>query len=585
MNAEVLPAGDATADRELEAFFAACPTSVAQQTTAWRDVITRLDHDEPVFLGCRSAGRLVGVLPAYRFEGPLGAILLSVPQCGPLGGVAALPGVDTRATYHALVGEFLAVAAARGCALATIVTSPFWSDRARYEEERRPDYVLENVCQVLDLAAGLDVDGLPPAASPHVRRHLRKALASGFVVDDEQSAANLETWYAIHAARHAAIGASPLPRALFEAALEVMVPSGQARFLFVRRADSGELVAGGFYVHHQAVVDAMMAAARSDAVRLGANYLVGAHSIRWAASRGLRYYNWEASPPEGGVHRFKMQWGSRDVPYAFLTWVTGDARPFIESTPAVVRAGYPGHYVLPFDRIGAPMGGHGGGVASSRANAWRTDREASDPVRAVLAHYEGQLRRFGPTAQGMDWKDEASQRLRFTLLTGVCELRGKRVHEVGCGAGHLLDLLRARGIACDYSGSDASPAMLAAARARHPDVVFTLADVGRPLRNGPWDVVVGSGLFHVKLDAEEATWQAFVEMGIRHMWEAAREAIAFNLMSDQVDYRSAQLWYPPVEEMVAFCRTLSPWVVLRTDYPLHECTVYVHRRRPAERGS
>ena len=54
---EVMPASDA-ADAELDAFFEACPTSFAQQTPGWRDVITTAGDDEPAFLACRRRGRL-----------------------------------------------------------------------------------------------------------------------------------------------------------------------------------------------------------------------------------------------------------------------------------------------------------------------------------------------------------------------------------------------------------------------------------------------------------------------------------------------------------------------------------------------
>ena len=71
----VCAGADPATDRELDAFFSACPTSFAQQTPGWRDVIAGRGVDEPLFLLCREGARLVGVLPAYRFEGPLGAIL------------------------------------------------------------------------------------------------------------------------------------------------------------------------------------------------------------------------------------------------------------------------------------------------------------------------------------------------------------------------------------------------------------------------------------------------------------------------------------------------------------------------------
>ncbi len=362
----LLPAGDPGADAEITAFLAACPESFAQQTPSWRDVITAQGVDQPLFLGCRSAGRLVGLLPGYRFEGPLGAILVSCAQAGPLGGIACLPDAPRDAVYAELVSAFLALAREYGCALATLISNPIWPDRERIECRMAPDYVLENVCQVLDLARALDADGEPALASANVRRNLRRARATGLSIDETQSAANVAEWYEIHAQRHREIGATPLPRRLFERALERAVPADAARFLFVRAA-SGELVAGGLYLQHGAVVDALMPSIRSEAAALRANYLLALHSMQHAARRGARIYNWQGSPPTGGVHRFKMQWGSRDVGYAYLSRAVGDVSAFLASTPAQIARGYPWHYALPYDCVG---GGAGGPRVGARASAW-----------------------------------------------------------------------------------------------------------------------------------------------------------------------------------------------------------------------
>ena len=74
--------------------------------------------------------------------------------------------------------------------------------------------------------------------------------------------------------------------------------------------------------------------------------------------------------------------------------------------------------------------------------------------RSVVSHYEAQLQRHGATARGMDWKDEASQRLRFDVLRGVRDLEGKSLYEVGAGAGHLFGYLAELGVAVDYTGCD-----------------------------------------------------------------------------------------------------------------------------------
>jgi len=365
---ERLPAGDAAADAELAAFFEACPTSFAQQTPAWRDVIASLGVDEPVALGAREHGRLVGVLGAFRFEGPEGAILTSFAQAGPLGGVACLPRADPEPVYAALLGGFRALAAERGCALATVMTNPFWPDAALVERGLGPDYALENACQALELETALDERGEPRARSANLRRNLRRAAEAAFAIDDAQTAESATAWYRLHRERQREIGATPLPERLVAAALEHAVPRGKARWLCLRDPATGELAAGGLYLLHGRVIDALMPAVASRHAARGAGFALALASLRDARARGLSLYNWQASPPEGGVRAFKLAWGSRDVPYRYLTRVTGDARAFLASTPAQLRAGYAWHYALPFDRIG--QGAARGAGTSSRADAW-----------------------------------------------------------------------------------------------------------------------------------------------------------------------------------------------------------------------
>ena len=198
-------------------------------------------------------------------------------------------------------------------------------------------------------------------------------------------------------------------------------------------------------------------------------------------------------------------------------------------------------------------------------------------TRPVVAHYEACLREHGPTARGMDWRDERSQALRFEMLVDGLALEGRSVHDVGCGAGHLCDFLRQRGVNADYSGSDLSAEMIAAARRRHPGVRFERADLMAD-ELPPADVVVTSGLFNVKLQAAEDAWAEFVRDMLRRMFALARHALAFNLMSDRVDFRIPELYYTSPPETLAFCqRELAHHVRLRHDYPLHEYTVHVHR--------
>lgn len=197
--------------------------------------------------------------------------------------------------------------------------------------------------------------------------------------------------------------------------------------------------------------------------------------------------------------------------------------------------------------------------------------------RSVVDYYEARLARFGPTPRGMDWKDRDSQWLRFRVLSEVCDLAGKTVHEIGAGAGHFHDFLAERAIAAHYSGSDLSEAMVAEARRLHPGVPFQRLDLLTEALDTRYDVVLCSGVLHVRLDHSDEEWREFVWATIRRMFEACQIAIAFNLMSDDVDFRAPGLFYANPGEVFERCRReLSCHVVLRHDYPLYEFTTYVY---------
>jgi hypothetical protein len=255
-------------------------------------------------------------------------------------------------------------------ALATVYTNPIWPDHELIERFLAPHYVLENACQVLDLERGVGADGSFPLASENLRRNLKRAESGALRVDRDATPASVREWHALHAERHGEIGATPLPLAMFLGALEHMLPQEKASFFFVRLAERPEvMVAGGFYVHHGGVIDALMPAFRSAYAELAPNFLLAAHTLRWARARGLSHYNWQGSPPEGGVRRFKLQWGSTDRAYRLCTRVTGDAAPFLRATPDALKRGYPWHFALPFDALGTEPGSVP--RRSLRESAWK----------------------------------------------------------------------------------------------------------------------------------------------------------------------------------------------------------------------
>lgn len=194
----------------------------------------------------------------------------------------------------------------------------------------------------------------------------------------------------------------------------------------------------------------------------------------------------------------------------------------------------------------------------------------------VAAYYGGRLAEFGVSARGVDWKDEASQRLRhaqFERLFGgdptLC------VADLGCGYGDYCAYLRERGHSGAYHGYDVSAAMIEAAVAAHghaAGVAFTVAS--EPVETA--DVVIASGIFNVRRDVPADAWERYIEETVDRMADKARRGFGFNVLSRWSDpeRRRADLHYADPARWFDHCaRRYGRAVAVLQDYGLYEFTV------------
>ena len=211
----------------------------------------------------------------------------------------------------------------------------------------------------------------------------------------------------------------------------------------------------------------------------------------------------------------------------------------------------------------------------------------TDFLGDVAKYYAARYRAFGDSARGMDWKDEASQSLRFEVLARHVDWsREPSVLDVGCGNGELLAFCRARDLPVRYLGIDVCEDMVLACQRRFGSDAAALAspaDLGR--LGWSFDYVLASGTFNVKQDADEAVWARYFRQSMVQMFAACRTATVFNVMSSRVDYRYDHLYYLDPGEVPALadlCDTRR--FTVDHSYPLFEMTVALLRRAGERTG-
>ncbi|WP_270939020.1 class I SAM-dependent methyltransferase [Falsiroseomonas oryzae] len=206
-----------------------------------------------------------------------------------------------------------------------------------------------------------------------------------------------------------------------------------------------------------------------------------------------------------------------------------------------------------------------------------------ETLRRIVGSIEARFAEHGATPEGLWWPNAPDLATRYAVVLGPLLQAGQgrlRLLDVGCGLGFLPDWLAANGLleAVEYTGLDASVAILEQARARWPELRFVHGDVLRDGVPGDHDAVVAIGIFTARFANTSAEMQAYSEATLAALWPHAARCLAFNAMSKHVEWERDDLFHWPADEVLRFCRLhLARHVSMRADYGLWEYTFHVWR--------
>jgi FemAB-related protein (PEP-CTERM system-associated) len=259
----------------------------------WRGVMSGVLGHETVYLAARAVdGALEGVLPLVRVKSLLfGPYLVSMPFLnygGPLGSEAAV-----RALADAAVDR----ADADGCRLLEL------RSRGKHPIDLPASH--RKVTVTMPLTPGdpeADLAGLKAKVRSQVRRPMKAGLEARFGGDQ------LGPFYGVFAEHMRDLGTPVIGRDFFEAIAEEFDDS--VWFGCVWSDDVP--VAGGCGFRWGSEFEMTWASALRAYNRKSPNMLLYWRFMERAASEGLETFNFGRCTPDGGTHKFKLQWGGSD---------------------------------------------------------------------------------------------------------------------------------------------------------------------------------------------------------------------------------------------------------------------------------
>jgi SAM-dependent methyltransferase len=204
--------------------------------------------------------------------------------------------------------------------------------------------------------------------------------------------------------------------------------------------------------------------------------------------------------------------------------------------------------------------------------------------REIIAHYEECFNRYGDTHLGVDWPNAHDAATRYRVMLDLIRPDspdGVSLLDFGCGTSHLYEYILMHGLERRllYSGLDLSPDFVKAAQGKFPGVRYYCADLLVDGAEIPeFDYVAMNGVFTEKRALSQEEMIEYFRLLITKAFSKVRIGMAFNVMSKQVDWERADLFYLPFDTLAAILtKDVSRHFVIRHDYHLYEYTVYVFR--------
>lgn len=145
---------------------------------------------------------------------------------------------------------------------------------------------------------------------------------------------------------------------------------------------------------------------------------------------------------------------------------------------------------------------------------------------------------------------------------------------MGCGFGDLIPFIARESLDFTYTGVDLLPQFTEEAKRRYPEHTFKTSDFfAKPF--GKFDVVFCSGA----LNGQSANPIAERTEKIATLFAHTREVLAFNMAGSAAPHNTetGAVYYADSAEILRFCLTLTPKVILKQHYHPKDFTIIMFR--------
>lgn len=200
--------------------------------------------------------------------------------------------------------------------------------------------------------------------------------------------------------------------------------------------------------------------------------------------------------------------------------------------------------------------------------------------------YQDKFKQFGVSPASLLWKTRGAAHQRFRQFWAEIDFDSKSVLDVGCGFGEFGKFLHKRYEGVSYTGVDITPEFVETAKKEVPGGKFFVADLFKlddPPSQGfgeaKYDVVVASGVLNSNVGADNLEYR---KKGIKKIFDLTTGVFAFNMLGahpQPANEKDSNVWYADSLEILEYCMSLTPRVILRANYHSRDFTILMYNEK------
>jgi SAM-dependent methyltransferase len=200
-------------------------------------------------------------------------------------------------------------------------------------------------------------------------------------------------------------------------------------------------------------------------------------------------------------------------------------------------------------------------------------------IKSIENYYSNKIRQYGNTPKGVDWKDDSSQLIRFVQVLKIIDRDNNfTINDLGCGYGALYQFMKNKYKNFQYHGIDISKNMIESALSnlKFDNASFEISNTPESIA----DYSVASGIFNVKLNANNNDWLSYIKKTLEIMNKKSIKGFSFNCLSiysDKDKMRDDLYYADPLILFDYLKKEYSKNVSLLHDYNLYEFTMLVKK--------